>query len=130
MKNKYLVIFNSADWESISERVKEIADGWWYSISGSESIMLITTIEPMECSEIRDKIKEDSTASITVIGLYTTGAAAACGIYAKEKTWNWIKNFCDSDGEAIKKKAISDENKNRFSLDNAELNSKDNGIGL
>lgn len=130
MKNKYLVIFNSADWESISERVKEIADGWWYSISGSESIMLITTIEPMECSEIRDKIKEDSTASITVIGLYTTGAAATCGIYAKEKTWNWIKNFCDSDGEAIKKKAISDENKNRFSLDNAELNSKDNGIGL
>lgn len=131
MSHKYLILINSTDKETIVNRVKDIADGYW--VTCNSCVCLISTDEQMETDVLRDKLKKDlSGSSICVIELLTTGNAAANGIYAIEKTWDWIKGFATEDELKIKNDAVTQYKNNIASkiIPNAEVRNTEVGIGI
>ena len=131
MSYKYLILINSAYKENIVKEVKNIANGYW--ITCSNSVCLINLDQQMEPDALRDKIRKDSPdGSVCVIEMFTTGNAAANGIYSKEDTWDWIKDFTTNDEKKIRADAVTLYKKTIESkiIPNAEVRITDTGIGI
>ena len=131
MSYKYLILINSVDKENIIEKVKKMANGYW--VTCNKSVCLINLDQQVEPDVLRDNIRKDShDCSVCVIEMFTTGNAAANGIYSKEDTWDWIKDFATNDEKRIRADAVTLYKKTIESkiIPNAEVRITDTGIGL
>lgn len=114
---KYLAITTSSQ---IIDNIKDIADGYW-TVGGNVILFYYepTKDESTDVGKIRDKIKGSINGSLALIDIITRGNAAAVGMYANQKTWDWIKNFCTDDTQKVADAAVKDykDKETIFSLD-------------
>jgi hypothetical protein len=128
MEYKYLIIYSGQDGTDVCERAKSIFDCWWTPLgNGSDGIIIVKSDVSKNCADIRDELSKDKVCAITVMKIVTDGNVAVCGKFGNDKTWSWLKNYCDSQLDELLE---TERNKTLNSItSDSEINIK-NGIGL
>lgn len=120
--NKYIIVCSNVsnyDTDTLANIIKnEIAEKWFTPISNTWVIGIPIGNGLYSAADIRNKITSRVSCSVFVMQIKTVKNAAANGEFAKERTWNWIKEFDDND--------LEDD----FDIPNIGINDTENGLGL
>lgn len=123
--NKYIIVCSNVsnyDTDTLANIIKnEIAEKWFTPVSNTWIIGIPIGNGFSSAADIRNKITSRVSCSVFVMQIKTVKNAAANGEFAKEKTWNWIKEFDNDDLE----------NNSDIDIPNVGFNnSKNSEIGL
>jgi len=101
--NKYIIVCSNVsnyDIDTLSSIIKnEISEKWFTPNTNIWLIGIPANNNISSAADIRNKITSRVSCSVFVMQIKTVKNAAANGEFAKEKTWNWIKEFDNDDLE-------------------------------
>jgi hypothetical protein len=118
--NKYIIVCSNVsnyDTDTLANIIKnEIAEKWFTPISNTWVIGIPVGNGLYSAADIRNKITSRVSCSVFVMQIKTVKNAATNGEFAREKTWNWIKEFDTNDLES------------NFDIPNAGVSTQNNNI--